>query len=149
MSEVITTKLQLKYNIISHPVNRELRPNPFILHISNILFDYDLQFRTIAENSTEDIATKLFPDAYNTYHKTYNRLNLRELQDITLTPNNNSIPTQIQSFSQFFYNLPHAQQKWKIFTEYTQKNITPNFWQCLTSIRTIRRNNHHTRRYKP
>ena len=134
MSEVITTKLQLNYNIISHPINRELRPNPFILHISNILFDYDLQLRTITENSAENMATKLFPDSYNSYHKLYKRLNLKDLNDITLKPNNNSTPIQIQSFQQIFDNLPTAKQNWKIFTEYKQKNITPNFWQALIHL---------------
>jgi hypothetical protein len=45
MVQLISATLNLSEDITTCPVITEKRPNPFILHSSNLLFHYDLQFR--------------------------------------------------------------------------------------------------------
>ena len=43
--------------------------------MSNILFDYNLQLRTLYENESEDILTKFTPDSYQEHYKVINKIN--------------------------------------------------------------------------
>ena len=93
MAQLITTKLGNNKSILTCPTDKNLNPTPFILHISNILFDHDLQIRSITENSSNDIFIKFSPDSYNSYHKQILQFKIKNLDDVTtiptIPPNNN------------------------------------------------------------
>ena len=81
--QLMTATLGLPEDIMVCPVITEKRPNPFILHASNILFHYDLQFRTLPQNESDKILLRLTPDSYQEYHGILTNLNITKLENIT------------------------------------------------------------------
>jgi hypothetical protein len=86
MAAVVTKKLKLPRNILSHPVKFELRPKPFILDISNIQFYHDLQVRTVKENLSDAILDRLAPDQYQSDVRILQYLSIEEMYQVVYHP---------------------------------------------------------------
>ena len=87
MVKLFTKKLKLVEPIFICPISQEYRPNPFTIHISNVLYSRDLQFRTIEENDKDNFSRALTTYSYDIYKNEINKINniipFRFLADIT------------------------------------------------------------------
>jgi ribonuclease HI/exonuclease III len=139
MVGLLTLELELPVDIMVCPVKTEKRPNPTILHVSNILFHYDLQFRTLYQNQSNNILLKITPDSYNEYCKIFMKLNIFTRDDITKRPMHQPCrylrtryPNQgLLSFAELYQSLPKYLQNNQIFHQYKLDLVTPRFYQAL------------------
>jgi ribonuclease HI len=86
-------------NLLETPIEIKKRNPTFIEHITNRLYTNNLQFRK-TNIETQEIATQLKMEDYNTHYKTLHKLKIKDIKDITLPSN----PNKIQSYNNFSTN---------------------------------------------
>lgn len=135
-------------SILVCPIKTEKNPNPFILHISNLLFYHDLQFRTIEQNTSKDILIKLSPDSYNEYHKIIQKLNIKNIKDVStaqistssaqtkrprrMTEKQQTSTNKIMSFDKFINSKPNNNIKY--IKQLSEETSTPRFYQAIIGL---------------
>jgi ribonuclease HI len=122
------------------PVDKELRPPPLVLHLSNILFYHDLQLRSIADNDSNDVLIKISPDSYKQYYKVYVALDITNLANIRYRSPQPRLarraPTEdrLFTFHEFYQSLSKQKQKLKFLDHYRKDLTTPPFYQALICL---------------
>ena len=139
---LMSETLKLSEDKMICPVVSEKRSNPYILHVSNVLFYYDLQPRTLPQNESDKILLRLTPDSYQEYQAILIKLDIHSIRDITKVSHaqharqlrTREQPNRLLTFNELYQSLPKKIQNSSIFSTYRLELTTPRFYQALIAL---------------